>query len=127
MPEPETPEANADSEACVRFVHMTDPHLTSLEAVLMHHINPVASLYGYDETQAVLPSRPDLDAIDFVVMNDRQAMDAIASSNECSIGPLKKRDLQDLIAFLHALTDPRALDMRTHVPASVPSGLPVRD
>ena len=38
---------------------------------------------------------------------------------------LKEKEIRDLIAFLHALTDPAALDMRKDVPLSVPSGLPV--
>jgi hypothetical protein len=35
--------------------------------------------------------------------------------------------VQLLLAFLHALTDPAALDLRAEVPPSVPSGLPIRD
>jgi cytochrome c peroxidase len=32
-----------------------------------------------------------------------------------------------LMAFLHALTDPAAVDLEADIPSSVPSGLPVKD
>ena len=42
--------------------------------------------------------------------------------------PLHLTDAQvaDLVAFLKSLTDPAARDLSGIVPASVPSGLPVR-
>jgi len=99
----------------------------SLEAMVRHMADSENSLYDYDQNQAVLPSRPDLDAMDFVVMNDPVRIDAIADANEVRPARLKERDIQALMAFLHALTDPAALDMRGDVPESVPSGLPVWD
>lgn len=75
----------------------------------------------------VAPSRSDLDAIDFIVMDDIHRRNAIADANELDPVKLKEKDIQALIAFLYALTDPAALDMRGDVPDSVPSGLPVWD
>ena len=40
-------------------------------------------------------------------------------------GTITPEEIRDLIVFLHALTDPAALDMRKDVPLNVPSGLPV--
>ena len=40
---------------------------------------------------------------------------------------LSDEDIRDLVAFLGALTDPAALDLRGEIPSSVPSGLPVTD
>ncbi len=99
----------------------------SLEAVIRHKMDSVNSLHNYDQEQAVLPSRSDLDAIDFIVMDDNHRRNAIADANELDPVRLKKKDIQALITFLHALTDPAALDMRGDVPDTVPSGLPVWD
>jgi cytochrome c peroxidase len=99
----------------------------SLEAVVRHKLDSVNSLHNYVQEQAVLPSRPDLDALDFIVMDDEHRRNAIADANELDPARLKEKDIQALLAFLHALTDPAALDMRGDVPDSVPSGLPVWD
>jgi cytochrome c peroxidase len=95
--------------------------------MLKHHLNPVGSLLNYDQSQAVLPSRPDLDAIDFVVMNDSQRVDAIAEANELEEIYLKPWKIKYLIDFLNALTDPAAIDIRRNTPRRVPSGLPMGD
>jgi cytochrome c peroxidase len=94
----------------------------TLEAVVRHHLDPVAALYSYDPAQAVLPSRPDLDAVDLVVMQDAARLAAIADANELAPVELSETDIANLLAFLHALTDPAAHDLRGDLPASVPSG-----
>jgi len=99
----------------------------SLEAVVRHHLEPVKSLHNYDPSQASLPLRPDLDDLDFVVMESEDRRNAIADSNELNAVRLKEGDIQALLSFLHALTDTAALDMRSAIPAAVPSGLPVWD
>ncbi len=99
----------------------------SLEGMVRHHLDTVRSLHAYDTSQATLPSRADLDDSDFRVMKNPVRRNAIAGANELEPVVLKEKEIQDLIAFLHALTDPAALDMRRDVPPSVPSGLPVRD
>ena len=99
----------------------------TLEAVVRHKLDSVNALYEYDREQAVLPSRPDLDALDFVVMDDMNRLADIAAANELDPVWLKEKDIQALLAFLHSLTDQKALDMRGDVPESVPSGLPIWD
>ncbi|MCP3915052.1 MAG: hypothetical protein GY711_05815 [bacterium] len=47
-----------------------DGAFNSLEAMVRHQIDPVASLQAYDPSQAVLPPRRDLDAIDKLVHGD---------------------------------------------------------
>jgi cytochrome c peroxidase len=120
----------------LRNVTLTPPYghagaYNTLEAVVRHHLDPVNSLYNYDQTQAVLPSRPDLDAEDFVVMNDTDRLYAIelAARNEMALQALglNERQFADVIDFLHALTDPAAIDLRKGMPASVPSGLSLAD
>ncbi len=104
-----------------------DGAYNTLEAILKHHLDPVNTLQNYDRSQAVLPSRPDLDAIDFVVMGDALRTQAIADSNELDATQLKTQHISSLIDFLNSLTDPSAIDIRRNTPNKVPSGLPVRD
>lgn len=99
----------------------------TLESIILHHLNPVASLNNYDKGQAVLPSRPDLDVIDFIVHEDPVRRKAIADANELDPIYLSDKEVRYLIEFINALTDPRNLDLRKDVPKSVPSGLPLFD
>ncbi len=99
----------------------------SLEAVVRHHLDPVESLNNYDKGHAVLPSRPDLDGLDFIVQDDPSLRARIADANELKPRNLRDHHVRDLLAFLHALTDHSSLDLRIDVPKSVPSGLPIFD
>ena len=99
----------------------------TLEGVVRHHLDPVDSLYTYDTSQLRVPGRTDLDARDLQAMNDPSVVAAIAQANELSPTKLGKREISQLIDFLHALTDPAMLDMRGDVPRSLPSGLPLGD
>jgi cytochrome c peroxidase len=101
-----------------------------LETMVRHHMDAVTSLATYDQTQVLMPSRPDLDANDFVVMDDPSRVAAIAASNEVPTldRALKDKDVASILDFLQqGLTDPRSMDLRSVVPLVVPSGLPVFD
>jgi cytochrome c peroxidase len=116
----------------LRNVALTAPYGHSgaygtLAAVVRHHLDPIGSLHGYDPSQAALPSRPDLDALDFTLMLDPDRRNAIAAANELVPVWLNDHEIADLIEFLHALTDPAALDLRGDIPAWLPSSLPVAD
>ena len=101
----------------------------TIEAVVRHHLDPVASLQNYDRSQAVLQSRDDLDAQDFVVMDDPVRRQLIADANE--LAPSRRLDDADvdaLVQFMHALTDLQCINMNSDVPmAGLPSGLPLFD
>lgn len=99
-----------------------DGAYNTLEAIVKHHLDPINSLNNYDQTQAMLPSRTDLDAVDFIVQNDATRVQAIAAANELPITSLSATELKNLIEFLHALTDPDALDLRSDTPKRVLSG-----
>lgn len=99
----------------------------TLEAVVRHHLDPISGLYGYDESQAMLPTRPDLNAIDVAVMSDPARVSAIASQCELKPVTLSDEQVRLLVEFLHALTDSSSLDLRRDAPQSVPSALPVFD
>ncbi len=104
-----------------------DGAYNSLEAVVRHHLDAVHAINHYDQSQAVLPSRPDLDAKDFVVMNDPVRVAAIADSNELPPMHLSEDEIGHLMDFLFALTDPGSVDLREDVPKSLPSGLPLAE
>lgn len=127
----------------------------TLESVVRHHMDPAASVEAYrlagnhlpplgaiDQPMAVgarfghEPVNPrrraDFDRRDGWVQN-RPAMRArLAAANERPAHPLgddttQDDAIQDIVAFLEALTDPRSRDMDHLIPDAVPSGLPVAD
>jgi cytochrome c peroxidase len=97
----------------------------TLEAVVLHHFDPRDALENYNQNQAVLPSRADLDALDFIVMDDPTRVAEIAAASEITIIRSRPTDMHYLMDFLDSLTDPAALDMRADVPRHLPSGLPL--
>jgi len=117
----------------LRNVALTAPYghggaYNDLHDVIRHHLDPVASLYAYDcESQPVLPSRADLDAIDCIVMNDPTRVAAIAAANELAPVQLSAKKVHQLVEFLQSLTDPASIDLRGDTPKSLPSGLPLAE
>ena len=111
----------------LRNVSLTGPWghagaYNTLEAIVQHHLDPINSLFNYDQSQAMLPSRTDLDVIDFIVQNDPIRLQTIAAANELTVTILSVSEIRYLIDFLHALTDPEALDLRSDTPKRVLSG-----
>ena len=118
----------------LRNVALTAPYghpgaYDTLEAVVRHHLDPVEALWAYHRlgrchTEPVMPHRDDLDALDCVVMDDPTRVQAIADA-AAGYQPLQLTDaeVEQLVSFLHALTDTGSIDLRDDVPASVPSGL----
>ena len=118
----------------LRNVALTAPYghsgaYDTLEAVVRHHLDPITSFDSYDRSQAVLPSRTDLDEIDFLIMDSvevgkekKTPSDRIKEANQLSSVSLSEEEIADLIAFLRALTDPSSVDLRSIAPMTVPSG-----
>ena len=119
----------------LRNVALTAPYghagvYDTLEAMVRHHLDAVTSFDNYDTSQAVLPSRMDLDDLDFDVMMDAAylgARSAIKASSQVPPVNLSAREVSDLLEFLNALTDPSSIDLRRDVPRSVPSGIPLAE
>ena len=117
----------------LRNVALTGPYghagaYDTLRAAVEHHLDPLAGLFSYDPSQAVLPDVGVAGAHDFDVMSDPSSLSAIAAANELEAVKLHDRQVDDLMAFLHALTDEHSLDSRSKVPwRGVPSGLPLAD
>lgn len=97
----------------------------SLEAVVRHHLDPEAALASYDLKQPILPSRSDLDALDFIVQQNPARRQAIAAANELRPSSLSDAEVTQLLAFLDGLTDLSCIDYSASVPEAVPSGLPL--
>ncbi len=104
-----------------------DGAFNTLEGIVRHHLNPVASLNAYDTAEAILIPRPDLNAIDFQVHSDAASRADIAASNTLAPQALGDEQITQLVAFLRALTDPASIDLRLDVPVNVPSGLPLAE
>ncbi len=122
----------------------------SLEAVVRHHLDPVASLEEYrTEASPLVPldnvleltasgSRFQHDLMtsgrrngflvrDTWVQKHPELRGRIAAANELQPIELSDGRVADLLAFLEALTDPAMVDMQSLEPKRVPSGLPVVD
>jgi len=116
-----------------RNVALTAPYghggaYNNLHDVIRHHLDSVASLYAYNcESQPVLASRADLDAIDCIVMNNPTRVAAIAAANELAPVQLSAKKVYQLVEFLQSLTDPASIDIRGDTPESLPSGLPLAE
>ncbi len=116
----------------LRNVALTGPYghtgaYATLEGVIRHHLDPAQAFASWDRSQVRMPSRSDLDAIDFKVVDDPNRSQPIVLANELAPMDLTDEEMGDLVSFLHALTDPDMLDLRRTIPTAVPSGLPVGD
>jgi cytochrome c peroxidase len=119
----------------LRNVALTAPYghggaYNTLRAVVEHHMDPVNSLYDYNANrQAVLPTHPILDASNYAAMDDSDAIARIAAANELTPFAYSAEDVDRILDFLNALTDPASLDLRSNqdVVNGVPSGLPLDD
>ncbi|MGB5061720.1 MAG: FG-GAP-like repeat-containing protein [Candidatus Promineifilaceae bacterium] len=110
----------------LRNVAITGPWMhngaiTSLEDVVRHHLNPASRLQDYDPMQLAA-------ALQDTCQDQPEVLAAILATESDSASDqiqLSAAEMQDLLAFLAALTSPSALDLADTIPASVPSGLSV--
>ena len=137
----------------LRNVELTGPWghagtFQSLAEVIRYHVNPAVALQDYTIAEAQLPEldniveptaigselifRPvnprrlqDYLRRDGWVLQTPQIREAIAAANEIEAIRLSDKDIDNLVEFLKALTDPRSRDRSDLIPQRVPSGLPV--
>ncbi|UWR20871.1 cytochrome-c peroxidase [Sulfitobacter sp. S190] len=112
----------------LRNVTMTGPYghngaYSDLEAMVRHHLSPVASLAAYDRTAARLAE--GIAANDWDAMDDFDEVMRIAEAVEIPDVALEKAEIDQIMAFLNSLTDPIVGKTGLGVPQSVPSGLPL--
>ena len=111
----------------LRNVELTAPYMhngafATLDAVVHHYNDVEKTLRTYDVTQI----DPRLQS---TYHGDGATISAIlATTNPIIRQPLglTETEMHQLVVFLQSLTDPAARDLSSLVPASVPSGLPVR-
>lgn len=109
----------------LRNVTLTAPYghagaYLSLEDVVRHHLDPVASLYAYQIDKAMMPQLDG--AVDDRILTSEVDLAAIAAANELAPQTLSDQAVDDILAFLQTLEDQTE---RLGVPDSVPSGLPI--
>ena len=98
-----------------------------LRVAVTHFLNPVQALNNYDASQAVLPPFPGHKPDDLAIMSHPESVKQIAAANEITPVQLKSDEIDQLVDFLYALTDPDSLDLRQDAPMNVPSGITVND
>ncbi len=136
----------------LRNVALTGPWghagaFTSLESVVRHHLDPEHSLRAYHQSPAPLPDLTEIAELsangsrlilkpinparmaafmqrDLWVVQSPQLLERIAEHSELTPRALSQQEVNDLVSFLRALTDPSSRDMSALVPERVPSGLP---
>jgi len=119
----------------LRNVALTAPYghggaYNTLRAVVEHHLDPVDALYAYnDNRQAILPTHPILDAENYRAMDAPAIVDFIADHNELAPFTYSAEDVDRIMDFLSALTDPNTIDLRSNqdVVNGVPSEHPLDD
>lgn len=91
----------------LRNVALTAPYghngaFPTLEAIIRHHLAPNNSAWA--RTDANLPKVPWLEAIDFVIQDDRIEMARQRAKLDITPVSLTDAEVADLVAFMHALT-----------------------
>ncbi len=116
----------------LRNVALTGPWMhngayTSLEAVIRHHLDPVAGLRNYDSSQLAPDLRGHVVTDSSTVAGALRAARLLTTLDPLVATPrsLTDQQIDQLLAFLNALTDPAAASLESLVPDAVPSGLPV--
>lgn len=114
----------------LRNVALTAPYghngaYPDLAGIIRQHADPVGARAAWTRDMANLPEAPQLAAVDFIVWEDSREMARQAAAIDITPVDLSPDDIEDLVAFLHALTGATARDRPRGRPETVPSGLPV--
>ncbi|WP_209008353.1 cytochrome-c peroxidase [Roseibium polysiphoniae] len=114
----------------LRNVAITQPYghngaYATLEGIIRHHADPVASFAAWKPEDAKLPPAPWLAATDFVIWQDKRELARQKRHLDIQPTELSDRDISELVAFLNALTGSSLDNPPFGVPESVPSELPL--
>jgi cytochrome c peroxidase len=114
----------------LRNVAATGPYghngaYTTLEGIIRHHISPEESLEQYQADQLVMPQDEYLRKTDFIAQQDVREMQRLRRYRDIDLPALSDSEIQQLVSFLHALTDQTSLYGKFGAPSAVPSGLPL--
>ncbi len=114
----------------LRNVALTAPYghngaYPTLEGIIRHHLDPLAALDRWRPDMANLPAAPWLEAIDFVVWDDRLEMERFRRRVDITPRKLTDDEVAALVDFMDALSGRSAQSLPLGIPDRVPSGLPV--
>ena len=114
----------------LRNVALTAPYghngaYRDLEGIIRHHLAPLESLESWAREQAVLPDADWLEAIDYIVLDDRLEMARYRRHLDIEPVSLSDDEIAALVEFMQALTGKESTEGRLGRPDEVPSGLPV--
>lgn len=112
----------------LRNVELTAPYMhdgayATLEAVVRHYNDIPVALRSYDVSQLAPALRGTYHGDEATITAVLSTLDGRLST---PIG-LTEEQMREVVAFLKSLTDPAARDLSALIPATVPSGLPVRE
>ena len=112
----------------LRNVELSAPYMhngvySTLEAVVRHYNNVDSALKAFDPSELDPSLRSSYHGDAATIAKVRASLDGRLQQ------PMRLTvdEQAQLVAFLKSLTDPSARDMKAVIPASVPSGLPVKD
>ena len=97
----------------------------TLELMIRHHLDPVASRAAWSSRRLRLPDVPWLREVDLIIQQDRREMGRQAAARDIYLAPRTDAEVADLVAFLHSLTGDKAKAQASEIPKTVPSGLAV--
>lgn len=114
----------------LRNVALTAPYghngaFPELVGIIRHHLNPSISLKKWQRDMANLPNVPWLETLDFLVWDDRIEMKRYEEKVDIKLMSLSEEEIENLAAFMHALSGRTAKKLRFGIPNQVPSGLTV--
>ncbi|MEL7114320.1 MAG: cytochrome c peroxidase, partial [Pseudomonadota bacterium] len=114
----------------LRNVALTAPYghngaMPTLEAMVRHHFDPVASHEAWTAEMAALRPAGWLAEKDFAILDEATETARHLQMIDIALPAATDEDIAYLVAFLHALTGDTAEARPLGVPERVPSGLPV--
>lgn len=114
----------------LRNVAVTGPYghngaFSSLDKIIRHHIDPHTSYDTWQRTQAALPDVSWLNDTDFILLHDKREMARYEAKSDVATQSLSDVQIEDISAFLHALTGYSIESTPLGVPLNVPSQIPV--
>jgi cytochrome c peroxidase len=114
----------------LRNVTLTGPYghngaYRTLEGIIGHHLDPQGSFDRWTLAEVDLPNAPWLETIDRVPLMDSRERARIRATVDITPRQISEEQVDDLVAFLHALTGGESVKGRLGRPDRVPSGLTV--
>jgi len=114
----------------LRNVALTAPYghngaFPTLKSIVKHHLDPRKSLANWTRDTANLPSIPWVEETDFVIQSDARELERQRRYLDIEPVALSDAEVDELVAFLEALTGASASNTPFGRPDTVPSGLSV--